>query len=129
MDMDDNDDPERSYRRGYTHGVWDVIRAVSSRLSAIERARFGEWFRQAREWRLAAMRGESKRGRRPNYARILASARRANESAFRRVNNAARRQSGFDPAVGAGRYSDADHGANSGPLSSFSPLATIQETA
>ena len=30
-------------------------------MSAIERARLGEWFKEAREWRLAAVRGESKR--------------------------------------------------------------------
>jgi hypothetical protein len=29
MDTDDNDDPERSYRRGYTHGAFDVIPALS----------------------------------------------------------------------------------------------------
>ena len=62
MEIDDEGDPERSYRRGYTHGAWDVIRAVGPRLSAIERARLEAWFQdEAREWRLAAMRGESKR--------------------------------------------------------------------
>jgi hypothetical protein len=61
MDIDDQDDPERSYRRGYTHGAWNVYEALAPRLSAIERERFEDWFREAREWRLAAMGGESKR--------------------------------------------------------------------
>ena len=62
MDIDDDDDPEQSYRRGYTQGAWDVLRALSPRLSAIERTRLEEWFKEAHEWRLAAMREESKRG-------------------------------------------------------------------
>jgi hypothetical protein len=60
MDTDDNDDPEPSYRRGSTHGAWDVIRALSPRLSAAERARLGEWFGEARVWRSAAIHGERK---------------------------------------------------------------------
>ena len=59
---EDNDDPERSYRRGYTHGAWDVIEFVRNKISGAEQARLEAWFNNdAREWRLRACRGESKR--------------------------------------------------------------------
>lgn len=60
--MSDMNDPERSYRRGYTHGGWDVIKAVRGLLPAHEQARLEAWFNgPARKWRLAAMTGKSQR--------------------------------------------------------------------
>jgi hypothetical protein len=60
--MTEIDDPEASYRRGYTHGAWDVIAAVRGLLSPHEQARLEAWFNEsAREWRLKNLRGESQR--------------------------------------------------------------------
>jgi hypothetical protein len=52
------EDPEQSYRRGYAHGVWDVLAAVQNRLSAHDSAALEEWYRdEVQEWRLAKMQG------------------------------------------------------------------------
>lgn len=56
------DDPEQSYRRGYYHGAWDVIEAVSAFLAGSEKNRLREWFAgPVYSWKLAALTGESKR--------------------------------------------------------------------
>ena len=61
--MEDENDPERSYRRGYTHGAWHVIEALKSRLSPADQQRLESWFTEhARKWRLAAYEGTSQRG-------------------------------------------------------------------
>ena len=57
------DDPERSYRRGYTHGAWVVIEYVRGKISSKDQERLESWLNNdAREWRLRAYTGESKRG-------------------------------------------------------------------
>jgi hypothetical protein len=59
----DFDDPERSYRRGYTHGAWDVIQAVRGLVSPGELAKLEAWFNgPARKWRMDAYAGKSRRG-------------------------------------------------------------------
>lgn len=55
-------DPERSYRRGYTHGAWEVIDFVRDKLPVEDLQRLQRWFVDgAREWRMEAYRGESTR--------------------------------------------------------------------
>lgn len=46
------DDPEESFRRGYSHGAWDVIEAVASWVTTPHREALLAWFRQVRQWRL-----------------------------------------------------------------------------
>lgn len=59
----DQDDPERSYRRGYTHGAWDVIQAVRGLVPSAEYAALTSWFNgPARDWRMDAYTGKSARG-------------------------------------------------------------------
>jgi hypothetical protein len=58
------EEPEQSYRRGYAHGVCDVLSAVQNRLSAHDSAALEEWYRdEVQEWRLASMEGLSKRAK------------------------------------------------------------------
>lgn len=60
--MSDIDDPERSYRRGYTHGARDMNEVVRGQISAKAQARLEDWLNKSvRNWRLAAMTGRSKR--------------------------------------------------------------------
>jgi hypothetical protein len=60
--MSDLDDPERSYRRGYTHGAWAVIDTMRGKIPAHEQERLERWFNnEVRAWRLKAYTGESKR--------------------------------------------------------------------
>jgi hypothetical protein len=57
-----SDDPEQEYRRGYYHGAWDVIEAVSALLAAEDETRLREWFAgPVYSWKLAALTGQSKR--------------------------------------------------------------------
>ncbi len=61
--MSDFEDPERSYRRGYGHGAWDVFEATRAFLPAREAARIERWFTtDVTKWRSAAATGKSKRG-------------------------------------------------------------------
>jgi hypothetical protein len=61
------EDPEQSYRRGYAHGVWDVLAAVQNRLSAHDSAALEEWYRdEVQEWRLANMQGLSNSAKGPD---------------------------------------------------------------
>jgi hypothetical protein len=61
------DDPEQSYRRGYAHGVNDVLQAVRNRLSAQDSAALEDWYRdEVLEWRLNNRYGLSKRAALPD---------------------------------------------------------------
>ena len=60
---EDTDDPERSYRRGYTHGGWDVMQALSALILPGEFQKLESWFHgPARQWRMEAYTGKSRRG-------------------------------------------------------------------
>lgn len=60
-DYDDMDDPEGSYRRGYTQGAWDIIKFVRGKISAADQSRLETWFtKDAGEWRLKAYHGETR---------------------------------------------------------------------
>jgi hypothetical protein len=70
-------DPEGSYRRGYTHGAWDVIEAVRGLLPAREQAKLEAWFSgPAQEWRMENLRGESKRDENGDFTATLYPPRR-----------------------------------------------------
>ena len=61
---EDTDDPERSYRRGYTHGGWDVMQALSALIPPGEFQKLESWFHGLRgdgAWRL--MEGKVAEGR------------------------------------------------------------------
>jgi hypothetical protein len=61
------DDPEQSYRRGYDHGVSDVLAAVRNRLSAQDSAALEEWYSdEVKEWRSDALQGLSNRAKWPD---------------------------------------------------------------
>ena len=61
--MSQFDDPEASYRRGYTQGAQDVITAVRDLLPAAELKKLEAWHSgPASKWRLANATGKSKRG-------------------------------------------------------------------
>jgi len=61
------EDPEQSYRRGYAHGVWDVLEAVRDRLSPEAGAMLEEWYREeVWEWRLRNKHGQSDRQKWPD---------------------------------------------------------------
>jgi hypothetical protein len=50
---EDTDDPERSYRRGYTHGGWDVMQALSALILPGEFQKLGSMaLRGNGAWRL-----------------------------------------------------------------------------
>lgn len=70
-------DPEQSYRRGYTHGAWDVIEAVRRLLAAKEQAKLEAWFNgPAQKWRMENLRGESKRDENGDFTAALYPPRR-----------------------------------------------------
>ena len=55
-------DPELSYRRGYSHGAAAVIDAVKEKLPSREADLLEQWFQEkVSEWRRDAMTGESRR--------------------------------------------------------------------
>jgi hypothetical protein len=55
-------DPELSYRRGYSHGAADVIEAAKGKLPSREAGILEHWFQELlAEWRREAMMGESRR--------------------------------------------------------------------
>lgn len=56
----DFNDPEASYRRGYVHGAYDVIEAISDFLPAIQKKALDQWlYGPVFKWRLQNLRGES----------------------------------------------------------------------
>ena len=59
--MNEYDDPETSYRRGYVQGAHVVIETVSKYLPPDKVAGLNEFLEEALGWRLANMRGESVR--------------------------------------------------------------------
>jgi hypothetical protein len=55
-------DPELSYRRGYAHGASTVIESIKGRLPSREADILEHWFREhVSGWRREAMMGESTR--------------------------------------------------------------------
>lgn len=59
--MDEIDDPEASYRRGYAQGSWDVIQAVLPLLSEHQRAKLDGWH----QFRVSGWRYQNKSQRGP----------------------------------------------------------------
>lgn len=61
-ELNDFDDPEGSYRRGYTQGAWAVMEAVHGQIPEQEYRRLNAWFnKRLRKWRMDAYTGKSKR--------------------------------------------------------------------
>ncbi len=59
----DYNDPEASYRRGYQHGAFDVIKAISMALSEDQEKTLNQWLNgPVYRWRLKNLQGnDSKR--------------------------------------------------------------------
>ena len=61
-DLDEFDDPEQSYRRGYVHGVRGVLAAMEPRLPADQRAAIETWLEgDLSKWRLENLQGKTGR--------------------------------------------------------------------
>jgi hypothetical protein len=63
-DLNEFDDPEQSYRRGYVHGAREVLAAIEQRLSADQRGMVETWLEgDLSKWRLENLRGKTGRNK------------------------------------------------------------------
>ena len=63
-DLNEFDDPERSYRRGYVHGARELLAALERRLPADQRAIIETWLEgDLSKWRLENLRGKTGRNK------------------------------------------------------------------
>jgi hypothetical protein len=63
-DLNEFDDPEQSYRRGYVHGAREVLAAIERRMPADQRAMIETWLeRDLSKWRLENLRGKTGRNK------------------------------------------------------------------
>jgi hypothetical protein len=61
-DLNEFDDPEQSYRRGYVHGAREVLGAIERRLPGDHRAMIETWLDgDLSKWRLENLRGKTGR--------------------------------------------------------------------
>src|ERR1700730_15831795 len=63
-DLNEFDDPEQSYRRGYVHGAREVLAAIERRLPTDQRAMIeGRLGGELSKWRLESLRGKTGRNK------------------------------------------------------------------
>jgi hypothetical protein len=63
-DLNEFDDPEQSYRRGYVHGAREVLGAIERRLPADQRGVIEGWLEgDLSKWRLENLRGKTGRNK------------------------------------------------------------------
>jgi hypothetical protein len=63
-DLNEFDDPEQSYRRGYVHGAREVLAAIEPRLPADQRAMIETWLEgDLSKWRVENLRGKTGRNK------------------------------------------------------------------
>jgi hypothetical protein len=63
-DLNEFDDPEQSYRRGYVHGAREVLAAIEQRLPADQWAMVETWLEgDLSKWRLENLRGKTGRNK------------------------------------------------------------------
>ena len=63
-DLNEFDDPEQSYRRGYVHGARELLAALEGRLPADQRAMIERWLEgDLSKWRLENLRGKTGRNK------------------------------------------------------------------
>jgi hypothetical protein len=63
-DLNEFDDPEQSYRRGYVHGAREVLAAIERRLPADHRAMIETWLEgDLSKWRVENLRGKTGRNK------------------------------------------------------------------
>jgi hypothetical protein len=61
-DLNEFDDPEQSYRRGYVYGAREVLAAIERRLPADQRVMIEGWLEgDLSKWRLENLRGKTGR--------------------------------------------------------------------
>jgi hypothetical protein len=63
-DLNEFDDREQSYRRGYVHGAREVLAAIERRLPADQRGMIEGWLEgDLSKWRLENLRGKTGRNK------------------------------------------------------------------